>query len=306
MHSASDPRAARDSLPRAGLTRRSLLVVSGLGALSLAVVGAAPASASATTLARLRVGARVRTVGSTGPELASSFRNASAAKGPWDITRAFYGTLPTSEQPITPKGGVDVVSYKTPQKNLAAYVATMRKQDLITWHHEPEGPKDGFTPAGYRNAFVKEYAAAHQARASVKFGMISGGFQWREGNPGYGGGFLPPKGSVDWLGFDSYRTGAGARNAVVPLTQVAEFQSWYAIAKTYGVPLYVTEYGRGSTTVPGSGDQRPSVIRADHDYLTANNFAGWIFWYPENGIDKQWYFTDSSSLAALRSVSTGS
>ncbi|MEO7061878.1 MAG: hypothetical protein ABI083_19355, partial [Lapillicoccus sp.] len=159
------------------------------------------------------------------------------------------------------------------------------------------------TPETYRAQFVKEYATAHQANPDVKFGMISGGFQWRTGNRAAGGGFLPPKGQVDWLGFDTYRTGASPKNLVQPLSKVAEFQNWYAIAKTYDVPLYITEYGRGNGTVPAGEALRPSVIRDDFTYLTAQHFAGWVFWYPNRGGDSapgDWRFTDPPSVAAMR------
>ncbi|MEO7060739.1 MAG: hypothetical protein ABI083_13550, partial [Lapillicoccus sp.] len=87
----------------------------------------------------------------------------SAANGGWAITRSYEITLPLQEKPVSPTGSVDVVSYKTPQTNLATYVTTMRPTDLLAWHHEPEGSSDGFTPETYRAQFVKEYATAHQA-----------------------------------------------------------------------------------------------------------------------------------------------
>lgn len=297
-------------LPTAGLSRRSLLLAGGAAALGLVAAGALPASAAAGARSvsasgyKLRVGARVKGEGSSPSVLATAFREESAANGGWDITRSYHGTLPMAEQPITPAGGVDVISYKTPQTHLAAFVRTMREQDLIAWHHEPEGESDGFTPESYRAAFVREYATAHQSRPSAKFGMISGGFQWRDGNRAIGGGFLPPKGKVDWLGFDTYRTGSGPRNAVLPLRQITEFQNWYAIAKTYGVPLYVTEYGRGRNDQPGAAAERPVVIRADYDYLCSLRFAGWVFWYPDRGDDTGWRFTDRRSIAAMRAVSS--
>lgn len=252
------------------------------------------------------VGGRAKFPDSHGREgLAKAFQKGSQLAGPWDITRTFHRTLPVRERPITPDGVVEITSYKTTQRHLASFVKSMRPQDMIAWWHEPEGPRDGWPPGAYRSHFVKEYKAAHAANPQVKFGQISGGYQWRAGKRGADGGYLPPKGSVDWLGFDTYRTGTDNRfNAILPLSQTDEFQRWYAKAKTYDVPLYITEYGRGVVGVPGAAAKRAAVIPQDYAYLQAHGFAGFIVWYSNEGpSSKTWRFTDERSLAAWSAIS---
>lgn len=255
----------------------------------------------------MRVGGRAKFPDTRGghAQLAAAFQRGSALAGPWDITRTFHRTLPTRERAITPDGVVEIASYKTPQRNVASYVKSMRPQDMLAWWHEPEGSRDGWEPGAYRAQFVKEYNTAHAANPIVKFGQISGGYQWRAGNRGADGAFLPPKGSVDWLGFDTYRTGTDDKfNAIVPLAKVGEFQAWYKKAQTYDVPLYITEYGRGIVGVPGAAARRAAVIPEDFTYLKSLGFAGMIAWYSDEGPDsRSWRFTDGASIEALRSIS---
>lgn len=262
--------------------------------------------AGAADRSHLLIGGRAKFPGTGGgtDRLAAAFERGSQLAGPWEITRTFHRTLPEVEHPITPDGVVEIASYKTPQSNLASFVKSMRPQDLIAWWHEPEGPRDGWAPADYRTQFVQEYKTAHEANPDVKFGQISGGYQWRAGNRGAGGGYLPPKGSVDWLGFDTYRTGTDDHvNAIVPLRQLPEFQAWYKKAKTYDVPLYITEYGRGVTGVPGAAAKRAAVLPQDVAYLKQLGFSGIVVWYSNEGPNsKSWRFTDEPSLKALRSL----
>lgn len=249
------------------------------------------------------VGGRSRTTRGGGHDaLAQQFKSGSQVAGPWEVTRTFHNRLPRTEQPITPDGVVEITSYKQQQSNLASFVKSMRPQDLIAWWHEPEG--DNISPGWYRENFVKEYRTAHAARSDVKFGMISGGYQWRDGKRGSTGDFLPPKGSVDWLGFDTYRTGTDNNfNAIVPLSQMQEFQNWYAKAKTYDVPLYITEYGRGLAGDPQAAVKRAAVLPQDYAYLKSLHFAGLVAWYSNVGPDgRDWRFTDPASLAAWKAI----
>lgn len=256
---------------------------------------------------KMLVGARAKSApGGSTAALTADYKAVSALMGGLDVTRAFHGTLSTAQHRIVDPGSVEIESYKTPQANLASYARSMAPQDLIAWWHEPEGPRDNVTPEAYRTQFVKEYNTAHAANPRVRFGQISGGYQWRKGNRGAGGAYLPPKGSADWLGFDTYRTGTdNSANSIVPISQMQEFQSWYAAAKTYGVPLYITEYGRGIVGVAGADAKRAQVLPQDFTYLNGLNFSGLSLWYSDQGPDgRPWAFTDAASINAVRAITS--
>jgi len=200
---------------------------------------------------------------------------------------------------------MEVTSYKTAgSSSLAPFVKSMPAQDMIAFYHEPEGPGDWSSGPAFVAAFNAEYKAAHAANPKVKFGMIAGAYQYRTAGLGYSGSFLPPL--ADFYAVDTYRDGSteNAFGAIVPLTQVAEFQRWLSLVKGKGKPLMVTEYGRGTV---GSGElattpaKRASVIAQDLPYLRSLGFMMVSYWYSDFGPDgRAWRFTDQASINAWR------
>ena len=256
--------------------------------------------------ASMLVGARAKesSSGATA-DLLAGFVHAEADLGPLQVTRAFEGRLPARHTPVTPDGVVEIVSYKSSTAaDMASFVASMRPGTLLAFHHEPEGPGEYDNGAQFVAAFDVE--AAKAKAAGIGLGMISGGYQWRKGKRGADGSFLPD--SAAWLGFDTYRDGSNevGYGEIVPLTDVDEFQAWYAAVKDRGLPLAVTEYGRGTVgngEVASTPDKRAAAITADAPYLAELGFFAWVVWYSNFGPDgRSWRFTDPASLAAMRAV----
>lgn len=254
----------------------------------------------------LLVGARAKdsTSGAT-VDLRAAFDRAATDLGPLQVTRVFTGALPAKHVPITPDGVVEIVSYKSAtDAAMGSFVASMRPGTLLAFHHEPEGPTDYPDGGAFLTAFAAEHARAHKAGTTL--GMISGGYQWRAGGRGADGSFLPP--NADWYGIDTYRDGSHETGygEIVPLAQVDEFQRWYAAVKDRGVPLLVTEYGRGTVgngEVPSTPAKRAAAIAVDGPYLALLGFTAWCLWYSDYGPDgRSWRFTDADSLAAVRNA----
>lgn len=239
--------------------------------------------------------------------LRAAFIHAQDDLGPLRVTRCFKGALPTKYVPITPSGVVEIVSYKSSTAtNVASFAASMRPGTMVAYHHEPEGPGEYDTGAQFVNAFQAE--AAKWAKVGVSLGMISGGYQWRARGRGRDGSFLPPAESVGWYAIDTYRDGSSedAFGAIVPLTEVDEFQAWFAAVRDRGRDLWVTEYGRGTVgagEVASTPRERAAVIPADAEYLTSLGFKGLVIWYSDFGPDgRSWRFTDQASLDAAKSI----
>ncbi|QQS18812.1 hypothetical protein IPL68_01975 [Candidatus Saccharibacteria bacterium] len=252
---------------------------------------------------RFYVGARCK----PGPDepnsnnLSLQWQTGVSTFGPLAATRAFEQTLPATASYFTPSDVLEIPSFKDDAGgNMASYVNSMRGDaPMFIFHHEPEA--DYATGAQFVSEWTSYRNAAKAARPSVQFGMIAGGFQYRPGNNGADGSFIPP--NADWYGFDTYRKGTDTGvNAVKPLTELVEFQTWYSFVASKGKPLWITEYGRYLLSVDESG--RPGVIAADHQWLVANGFAGWMYWWSNrsNDVLEQWRFTDQPSIDAWSAV----
>lgn len=296
----------RDSDPNIGYAYRCLWYDT-----SGALVG--KTSNYLTTATTMLIGARYKSGTTT---QSADYATADAAIGPLHETRVFQGTLPSTRAQVTPDGDVDIVSYKNhgTTANFTSYLQSLRPQDRLVFYHEPEGPNDWTSGAAFVAAYVAEYDLAKSIRPDIRFGMISGGFQWRDGNRGADGSFLPPADKVDFYAFDSYRDGStdasvnpNGYGAIVPLQQVSEFQNWLGFVQSRGKPLLVTEYGRG---VEGAGytwapAQRANVIPQDAAYLKSLGFQNWMLWWCDLGPDgRSWKFSDQASIDAWRAVAS--
>lgn len=254
-----------------------------------------PELAPASTLL---IGARAKEATGT---LAQAFNGADATLGPLKVTRCFEGALPSAHVPITPDGVQEIVSYKSSTAaNAASFVASMRPGSLLAFHHEPEA--DYPSGADFVKAFTAEAEKVHAAGGTL--GHIAGGYQWRKGKAGADGSFLPPVDVCDWYGFDTYRLGTdNTFNAILPLEQVDEFQRWLGFVKDRGLPLRVTEYGRGIVSAsPGADAKRAAAIAADGPYLAGLGFEAFILWWTNESPGEDWKFTDQGSIDAFRSL----
>jgi hypothetical protein len=144
------------------------------------------------------------------------------------------------------------VSFKPAQQgaDLSSYIGSLCPQDRLVCHHEPEA--DYPTGAAFLGAWRAAKAMAKALRPDIPFGMIAGAFQYRDGNAGVGGAFIPDPGEADFLGLDTYRVGLGtasqttpqAVNRCDPVETLPEFQEWMRCTDGRG-PRIVTEYNRG-------------------------------------------------------------
>lgn len=255
----------------------------------------------------LLIGARAKDSSSSlAGDLRAAFDRAQTRLGPLQVTRVFYTSLPTAHTRISPDGVLEIISFKS-GANLESFLGSLKQGEMIAYHHEPEG--DYATGADFVAEWDGYYDRAKKAQPAVQFGMIAGGYQYRSAGKGYDGSFLPDR--ADWYSIDTYRDGSteNAFGAIVPLTDVAEFQRWYGLVKDRGRPLAVTEYGRGTvggTEVASTPLKRRTILPSDIDWLRARGFFAFSLWFSDYGPDRRaWCPTDQEYYAAFSALPRG-
>ncbi len=258
-----------------------------------------PSGSTSTPL----VGARINDV---------TWAQADQQIGPIRVTRLFYtGQLPSSfTRQGVPTGVRLIVSYKQ-GGNTASYVRSIpATEDVeLVFHHEPEGG-DFSSGAAFVSAFNAEQQVAKAANPSIPFGFIAGGYQYRPGNNGYTGAYVPPQ--ADRYYMDSYqRGGTEAKwSPILPASQDPQVQRYITLLGNIGKQFNgFTEYARG---VVWSGNpltsqmvqERLAVFKADNAYLrTLPAFRVLSYWYTTDKFSgRQWRLTDATSQAGWQAV----
>lgn len=256
----------------------------------------------------LLVGARGRETDTV--SLQQSYNDAVAKLGPLQVTRVFEQPLPATHVPFTPDGVVEIVSFTSAtDANIKSFVASARPGTLFCYRHECEKPTLFADGAAWKTAYHAMQAKFHALGAQL--GIISAGYQYRSGQRAYDGSFIVA--DADWYAIDTYRDGSteASFGAIVPLTDVAEFQRWYGFVKDLGCPLGVTEYGRGTTgatdgQLASAADKRATVLPMDVQYLQGLGFFCLSYWYSNVGPDgRSWAFNDKLSLDNFRALARG-
>lgn len=276
---------------------------------------AAAVDVAVTSRPRFLVGARYRYAAATSEQ--ADFAAGVALLGIPAFTRIFYTGQATHEH-IGPPETINVVSFKPAQQgaDLADCIRSLCPQDRLVCHHEPEA--DYTSGAAFLTAWRAAKAMAKALRPEIQFGMIAGAFQYRPGNAGVGGTFIPSPGEADFLGLDTYRIGLGAAsqttpqavNRIDPIETLPEFVEWMRCTEGRG-PRIVTEYNRGldkdadGTPIPGNIPLRLAVLERDADTLATLGFEGIGLWHAEGtAATKRWAWRDPESVAAWRRIST--
>lgn len=259
----------------------------------------------------MRIG--LRTKSSTNASIAqqtTDWNNAVATFGAMTLSRGpFYGSaLPSRPEYYAPPEVQLIPSFKSVTSTTAGYVKAMRDPAWLVFHHEPEAD---YTNSGGGAAFVSQFRSAYDAikaaNPNVQVAMVAGGFQYRDGNHGADGSFIPPADKCDGYFFDSYRTGASASSPLEPIQQMEEFINWYGFVSGLGKPLGITEYGRGWENTDGSVTPaqranilatRPGLMQTDYAYLKGLGFALWNLWWNSNSPGDDWKFSDQPSIDA--------
>ncbi|MBK8168461.1 MAG: hypothetical protein IPK64_21130 [bacterium] len=207
---------------------------------------------------RFLVGARFQY--GTATSDATDFAVGSALLGVPAFTRLFYAGQSVHTH-IGPASTINIVSFKPAQQgaDLSSYIGSLCPQDRLVCHHEPEA--DYTSGAAFLTAWRAARAMSKALRPDIPFGMIAGAFQYRPGNAGAGGTFIPDPGEADFLGLDTYRIGLGAAsqttpqavNRIDPIDTLPEFVEWLRCTDDRG-PRIVTEYNRG---LDKDGDGNP-------------------------------------------------
>ena len=273
------------------------------------------AAVDVTARPRFLVGARFQY--GTATSDATDFAVGSALLGVPAFTRLFYAGQSVHAH-IGPASTINIVSFKPAQRgaDLSSYIGSLCPQDRLVCHHEPEA--DYPSGAAFLTAWRAAKAMAKALRPDLPFGMIAGAFQYREGNAGVGGAFIPDAGEADFLGLDTYRIGLGAAsqttpqavNRCDPIETLPEFVEWMRCTEGRG-PRIVTEYNRGldkdaaGSTIPGNIPLRLAVLERDADTLATLGFEGVGLWHAEGtSATKRWAWRDPESVAAWRRIST--
>lgn len=303
------------------VTRRTA-IGTGIGIVAVAAVGTVfayrqssigatlvPSGAITTkalTSTSLLIGARAKNPSGS---LATAFTDAAARLGPLQVTRVFYGSLPARHIRISPSTVLEIISYKSSagSANLTSFAKSLTHGEMMTLHHEPEGPTDYASGAQFISAFTTDYNIVHPL--GVPFGMIAGAYQYRAKGRGYNGSYIPS--TADFYAVDTYRDGSRevGYGAIVPLTQVAEFQRWYSLVQGKGKPLMVTEYGRGTVgngEVASTPTKRLAVLPMDIQWLRDHGFSAFALWFSNSGPDgRAWIPTDAGYYTAFNAIVRG-
>lgn len=309
----------------ADVSRRTALTAGAglVGAVALgagiALARASPAPAPASTeppVAPLSpgmlVGARVRRAGST---LAADFAWGQTQWGTLQVTRDYIaGTVPAiyhaSRFPVT---CTVVLSFKTSNGLRAGFVNSLGTRHTV-FSHEPERLSVyGRSAAG--GATFKADLKAFQAKMrafdpTVLVGHAASGYAYRASSPGTDGAFISGS-SADYYTFDAFRAGTDyGPNAVIPLQDRKEFQTWYSFVRATGKPWGITEFGAGRCNEPGLVPDveslRVSATQSSVDWCRTNGAFCFSYFLSDVGPDgHNWMPTDAAFQTMYRGLIRG-
>lgn len=235
-----------------------------------------------------------------------SFATMATETGSVKVTRLFYsGALPTtySRQGI-PTGVKLIISYKTPDTNVSAYVKSIPAgQDVeVCWHHEPEA--DFTTGALFTSVFDKQANLIHAANSKIPVAFIAGMYQYATAGHGYSGSFIPTKQDRNYA--DSYLPTA---RTIVPAATEPRLTRYRALLAAKGKAWDgFTEYGRGvirkgAAFDPAVAAARAQTIKVDAAWLPTTTARVWAYWFSTDlASGDQWRFTDAGSMTAWRAA----
>ena len=255
----------------------------------------------------------------------SAWSTMNSTVGPSQVDKMFYsGSLPStyassncgSLQSSHPNVTC-VQAYKTPDTNVAAYVASIPadRNVILVFHQEPEGDTfangpDGCNAGTDSGNFVCEDKAqanlVHGAvtasnRANVWFSDDSSGYNYGTGRTGDGCAWTVPSSYVDIYLMDHYMNPVDGSNSQVYGTagQHSEFTNWIGCVGPQNKPVGFGEYGTNCKTGMNPDDNLvEQTFAADAALLQGESFQGtaggvntatytrpfvnWMYWWYNN------------------------
>jgi hypothetical protein len=255
-----------------------------------------------------------RLIGGDAAQTLQAWQHMNTTIGPSNTQRIFYRGLPAtfagSLGDQHPPGVALVISYKTQDHNVAAFVDSIPAKRYVTmiYHHEPEGPD-------YRDGaqFVSEFTAQSRLirsrrKTSVRVAMCSALYPYRTGGQlrAITGQYLPGPDHVDYYLADVYQYDWNW--PAHGLADHTPWLNWLRLVKGRGKRLGISEYGIGSlpdATNPVTPAMRNARIQADRDYLW-RTFGGrlrmWCYWWQNRPNDIQSQFTDAPTVTTWRAI----
>jgi hypothetical protein len=231
----------------------------------------------------------------------------NATIGPLRTQRLFYpAALPASYSGSScaslPPGVLCVISYKTPNTNVASFVKSIpaNRPVMMIFHHEPEG--DFASGAQFVSEFESQSdlirsAAAAAGLANVQVAMAAGTFQYQPGKAGADCSYIPPTRFVNHYTADVYQPRLGG------LQNRSGFVRWRECTQGLGRTRGITEYGLGSC--PGA-TSREQTMSADAAYLRRAFPLLYLFeywWMNDSNVGpcRDWKFTDQATITEFKS-----
>jgi Glycine-rich domain len=251
---------------------------------------------------------------------------ANSVIGPGDTHRIFYsGQLPaTFDGDGTPSNITCVVSYKTQNTNVAAYVNSVpsNRNVVLIYHHEPEN--DYTSGATFVSEFKTQSTLIRaQGKSNVKVAMCAEAYAYRNGGPSdvAAGNYLAGLGSyVDMFTVDVYQGSGGFAAWDWSSAGLANFDQWLnwvtlvTSASVVGTvqPLGISEYGVDD---PVGDTARHDRINLDWSYLLSAFTIGgasaisayplqmWCYWWiDKTGDPNPSKFTDAATITLWQSI----
>jgi hypothetical protein len=289
--------------------KRAIFALSAAGAVSAAsalLVAAAPAAGAQTRVATW-IGAR-----------ATDWTTANATIGPLQTQRVFYkttlpATFAASQCGPLPSDVMCIVSYKTPDTNVASFVASIpagrTAPVMIIFHHEPEAdfPSGADFVAEFDAQSAEIRAAARGAglttgpAGEVEVDMAAGSYQYgASSRHGYDCSYIPPASDVDHYTVDAYQGQLGG------LAKNAGFVRWLSCTQGKGIIRGITEYGLGACQGNAAREQD---MASDLAYLPTVLPKLYLleYWWENttSSCDQEWQFTDAQTIAEWQSIEAG-
>jgi hypothetical protein len=256
----------------------------------------------------------------------TDWQQGNAAIGPLQTDRIFYpDSLPASyngsQCSMLPADVTCIISYKTPDANVASYVSSIPadRKVIMIFHHEPERP--GIDPAWFVSTFERQSSEIRHAagcfNCHVQVAEASEAWGYFPGRVGASCAYTVPDKYVDYYFIDIYQPAPDGK----PLSESPVAPQWDGWLKCVTAAnnadphprkaLGITEYGLG--TLSGNA-VREETLAADDAYLKANftHFALWEYWWADNSVNGgctpsncDWRFTDPATIHEWQQIEAG-
>ena len=306
------------------LSRRRIGAVVAVAAVATTAGSAPPripwSDPSGYALDCLAVGAAANAPGrADGPSL-ELFRQAAEDLGPLTVRRSFDPRLPSSFAGSSAAADADLgvhsfVSWKPPHGDhrgaasgdyddeIRAWAASVPRTGVFaTAFHEPENDMTGPEFVALQRHL---YRVVKEANPTIRWGPVYMAYWWDPAQPGHWieqpEDWWPGSDHADFVALDWY-----GRDPA-PMTESGSFTTWYRFAGSFGLPLFITEYGQyvrmpDEPSDPAREQARALAIRQDAEWIARHpRITMWLYWQGGSH-EGDWRMLDAASQQAWRDV----